>query len=114
MVQLTLTPAAKAAITEYHQRKGRGREDEGSGAASQLKFLSEAEIGSPVDHHDLVQISKYLVQHSKGQEDDVNTKAAKPWRLDTLLKGATVYQPPPLPKAEPVRNAEAIGISLRC
>lgn len=93
MVLLTVTPAAKAAIDAYLEvETGEADNDK---TAKQREQLSQAEVGSPIEHHQLVSISRHLVQHSGG--------SARQWRLDTLLKGATVYQAPPPPKPEPVR-----------
>lgn len=92
MVLLTVTLAGKAAIDAFIELdKGEANDEE---TLKQQERLSQAEIGSPIEHHELVAISRHLVQHIEG--------SARQWRLDTLLKGATVYQPPPPPKPEPV------------
>jgi TMEM199 family protein len=101
MVQLTITAAAKAAIEEYCRLK-RASEGEDEEQLAKLQTLSKAELGSPIDHHELVHISKYLVQQHKDGRSATEDRLAKQWRLDTLLKGATIYQPPPPPKPEPV------------
>lgn len=96
MVKLTVTDAAKAAIDEYC-RIGRDRFlDEGPDKGD----LESLEVGDPVDHHHLVSISKCLVNSAYAETDE---GSAHQWRLDTLLRGASVYQPPPPPKPEPVR-----------
>ena len=92
MVLLTITPAAKAALVEYCRRQKDVDEGYSDEAKERCEKLSTAEIGNPIEHHELVDISKYLLQETSG--------AAKEWRLDTLLKGANVYQPPPPPKPE--------------
>lgn len=96
MVQLTVTPAAKAAIEEYSRRQRAPPADSTPQDSERLEKVSHAAVGTPIDHQDLVDISRYLVENSN--EDEI----AREWRLDTLLKGATVYQPPPPPKPEPV------------
>lgn len=98
MVQLTVTAAGKAAVEEYCRLKsaaGEGEENE------RLETLSKTDLGSPVDPHELVDISKYLVEKHRG-----SSEVAKEWRLETLLKGAVVYQPPPPPKPEKVSHFE--------
>ena len=100
MVLLTLTPAAKAAVAEYSRIKRRENDSRDEGLEEKLERLSRIELGSPVEHHDLIDISAFLVQQCrKESEDDL----AKDWRLDSLLKGALVYRPPPPSKPEPVR-----------
>lgn len=89
MVLLTVTPAAKLAIDAFVKTEA---EDED--AVQQREKLAKAEIGGQIEHHELVNLSRLLVQHTDG--------AARQWRLDTLLKGSTIYQPPPPPKPEPV------------
>lgn len=99
MVLLTVTPAAKAAVDHYITAK---KADEGNHleeTTTRLKLLQETDVGSPIDHNDLIDISKYLLEHYDSSEEDTNTRQ---WRLETLLKGANVYQPPPPPKKEPV------------
>lgn len=94
MVLLTITPAAKAALSEYCERQKDVDEGYSDEAKERREKLSTAEIGSPIEHHELVEASRFLVQNSQG--------VAQKWRLDTLLKGANIYQPPPPPKPEPV------------
>lgn len=94
MVLLTVTPDAKAALDEYCQLK---TVSANNGLASELHSLSELEIGSSIEHHDLVSVSSYLVQHAHS-----TSGADRKWRLDTLLKGAAIHQPPPPAKKEPV------------
>ena len=96
MVLLTLTAAGKAAIDEYC-RCYRTDDDE---KENRLERLSGIELGSPIDHNDLIDISRFLVERSSRTQDERVTP--KEWRLDALLKGATVYRPPPAPKPEPV------------
>jgi TMEM199 family protein len=97
MVQLTLTAAGKAAIAQYLRlRKETGNRGDETLTSD---HLSDLETGSPIDHAGLIKISQYLVQHSRNAKDSLG----KEWRLDTLLKGANVYQKPPPPKPEPVR-----------
>jgi len=97
MVKLTVTAAAKAALEEYRARKRGGNDTLDGDDEARLQEVSTIDLGSPIEHHDLIEVSKYLVQSS--QDHDV---VAKQWRLDTLLKGAMVYQAPPPPKPEPV------------
>ena len=99
MVLLTLTPAAKAATEEYCKLRKCEREDDAE-VKERLEKLSKLELGNPIDHNDLIYISGLLVQRSR--DEDGENAVAKEWRLDTLLKGALVYQPPSPPKPEHV------------
>ncbi|KAK5124527.1 hypothetical protein LTR85_001744 [Meristemomyces frigidus] len=113
MVQLTITSAAGLAIAEYCRQKKARQDHDGQAKAFDLEELSKADIGSPIDHHDLLEISKYLVRNSKTSDEAVGPAAARAWRLDILLRGATVYQPPPPPKKEPTPEYKALMRRLR-
>ena len=98
MVLLTATEAAKAAIEEYCRLiKDAG----GIDGQERLQRLSNVDIGSPVEHADLIEVSRYLVDAYRRQARDDQVRQ---WRLDALLKGATIYRRPPAPKPEPVRT----------
>lgn len=105
MVQLTITSAAQSAIVEYCRVRAAKDETDGEATALELDKLLKADIGSPVDHHELVEISKYLIRQSKDGSESIDGEVAKAWRLDTLLKGATVYRSFPPPSKEPVSAA---------
>lgn len=92
MVLLTVTPAARVAIERYRALKSTEDEDD------IRKRTSALEIGSPIEHEDLIQISSYLRRYDRNANLSTHE-----WRLDTILKGASVYQPPPPAKPEPVR-----------
>ena len=89
MVQLVITSVVKIAIDEYCKRKEHSQA---------VDDLAKTEIGGPIEHHSLLQISKYLVQLH--ENNDIN--ASEHWRADALLKGTSVYKAPQLPKKEPV------------
>jgi hypothetical protein len=96
MVLLTLTPTAKAALQEYH--KALPNLDEAAlKNRDHWEKLSTAEVGTPVDHHDLLMVAKYFAAQS-----DETSLQSQTRRLDVLLRGAAVYQPPPPQKSEPV------------
>jgi hypothetical protein len=90
MVLLTTTEAAKAAIDDYLTSHADDQEDDS--LRQRLERLEKVSLDGPVEHVDLIAISK-------SAREDGN---ARQFRLDTLLKGAIVYQPPPPPKPEPV------------
>lgn len=98
MVQLTVTPAAKAAIGEYCGLREAGRSLNDAEDVTKLEVLRTANLGSPIDHHELISVSRCLVQRHR----DEFGKAPREVHLDALLKGATVYRPPRPPKPEPV------------
>lgn len=95
MVLLKTTTTLKAAVDEYIRLHAGSEKSEP--LQQQLERLEKAELDGPIEHSDVIDISKRLVK----EHHDSDT-SAKNWRLDTLLKGTTVYQPPPPPKPEPV------------
>lgn len=98
MVRLTVTSASYAAIQEYCRVITESTDDEANSLEEEK--LSQLQIGSPIEHEDLIEISKCLVDRCRQQEN--RDEVATQWRLEILLKGANVYQPPPPPKPEPV------------
>ncbi|KUI61548.1 hypothetical protein VP1G_08733 [Cytospora mali] len=54
--------------------------------------LDEPEVGKPISHGQIVHLWKQLKAHHGGS-----------FSLETLLRGARIYVPPPPPKPEPVR-----------
>jgi hypothetical protein len=89
MVLLTLTPAAKSAVELYNQLSDQQHHD-----SSSEPSLSEPTVGAPVSHAQLIQVARSLRESQLPNEND--------FRLDTLLKGANIYVPPPKPKPQPV------------
>lgn len=94
MVFLTITTGTAEAIQVYLELN--------TAAKSDVLPLESIDLGSPIDHWKLMEISKSLVEQAKAKED---VEGSKRWRLDALLKGAKVSQPPPPPKPEQVRIA---------
>jgi hypothetical protein len=103
MVLLITTPAAKAAVDEYLRLYVGSEKSEGHQHI--LERLGKVELYGPLEHSDLIDVSKRLVEENQG-----NDAPTKQWRLDTLLKGTTVYQPPPPPKPEPVSRPGSSNI----
>ncbi|EGP86573.1 unnamed protein product [Zymoseptoria tritici ST99CH_1A5] len=101
MVLLTTTATAKRAIEEYCRVNVELREES-------RKNLTNIETGSHIEHQQLVDISRYLVKHCADPSG-----IATEWRLETLLKSASVYQPPPPPKPEPTAQYKALMQRLR-
>jgi hypothetical protein len=95
MVLLTTTEAAKAAIDDYLASHADDQEDDS--LQQRLERLGKVSLDGPVEHVDLIAISK-------SAREDENATKSRQCRLDTLLKGATVYQLPPPPKPEPVSS----------
>lgn len=98
MVLLKTTPTLKAAVDEYLRLHTDLENSEL--LQHQLQRLEKTDLDGPVEHSDVIDISKRLVQGC--QNSDASTKN---WRLDALLKGTTVYQPPPPPKPEPASRS---------
>jgi len=89
MVLLTLTPAAKTAVELYNQVSQQNQHD-----PLNEPTLSEPSVGAPVSHAQLIRVARFLRESQLPNKND--------FRLDTLLKGAKVYVPPPKPKPQPV------------
>ncbi|EMC96046.1 hypothetical protein BAUCODRAFT_514440 [Baudoinia panamericana UAMH 10762] len=111
MVKLTVTAVAKAAIVQYCSGKRSDRAEFDDDEATRLNKLSDTEIGSPIEHYELILISKYLL--NKYRNSDAEGGDTRRWRLDALLKGALVYEPPPPPKPEPSPEYKALMQRLR-
>ncbi|KAK1072533.1 hypothetical protein LTR74_002569 [Friedmanniomyces endolithicus] len=94
MVKLIVTAAGKDAINEYCAKKRSEEPVVDDAAEARLQRLSGLDLGKPIEHHDLVDISQFLTQRANGS-------GARRHRLDVLLRGSLVYQPPPPPKPEP-------------
>lgn len=97
MVLLTINPAIEAAVEEYKKYHGIVSGDSG------LPNLTDVEVGQPISHQDLIDVSRHLTGRKNDSNGDDEEAQELPWRLDTLLKGSNVYYPPPKARAEPVR-----------
>ena len=96
MVLLTITPAARQAVELYNALE--------SSAAGQLDAepsLVAPNLGDPVSHLQLVHIARAL---KKRRGDGGSLQSAGTCRIDleSLLRGANIYSPPPAPKQPPV------------
>ncbi|KAK4556200.1 hypothetical protein LTR86_006897 [Recurvomyces mirabilis] len=103
MVRITVTNAAKAAIIKYCELDQAGNASDDDQA--RLDALAALDVGSPIDHAELMRIAKSLrasrVQ-STGKSDDTSTV----WRLDSLLRGSSITQQSTPPVARPQQTAE--------
>lgn len=95
MVLLIITPTVKAAVDEYLRLRVTREQTEA--LQHDLERLSKAELDGPIEHSDLTTISKWLTTENNG-----SNVSCKESRLDALLRGTSVYKPPPPPKPEPV------------
>jgi hypothetical protein len=106
MVLLTMTLAIVRAIAA-----GREIADE---AFTKLQTpsepsLADPEVGNPISHSQLIDISKLLKQHPPADKKDIKLD----YHLNTLLKGSKIYIPPPPPKKEPTPEYKALMARLR-
>lgn len=93
MVLLTMTPAMIDAIYEYQALTA----SEPSAVSIKLadeQDLENPTVGKPISHGQVVDLSTTLLQHHKSHD--------RTFHLDHLLRGSTLYVPPPKPKPEPV------------
>lgn len=104
MVLLTITPAASTAIERYSELVSR---DDASTQLPDEPSLVDAAVGDAISHAQLIEIARYLKEHHErisNQSSEAHADLPEsPFRLDTLLKGAKFYVPPPKPKPETVR-----------
>lgn len=99
MVLLTMTPAIVAAVrrceTLADPEQMRKLQPDGE------PHLSDPAPGKPVSHAQLIDISDFLKLSDSSDE----TAAA----LNDLLRGSSIYTPPPKPKPEPVSTPRLAG-----
>ncbi|KAK0938983.1 hypothetical protein LTR29_009473 [Friedmanniomyces endolithicus] len=106
MVKLIVTSVANDAINEYCAKKRLRESVVDDAEEARLQRLSRLDSGKPVEHHDLIEVSGVLTERGKGPD-------ASRYRLDVLLKGALIYQPPPPPKPEPTPQYKVLMQRLR-
>lgn len=97
MVYLTMTTAIVAALEslDYSQL-----EFDHEIVVDELEhFLRNPVAGNPIDHTQIIAISKLLKSRSDNQ-----SSSSPSHHLDFLLRGSRIYIPPPKPKAELVSN----------
>lgn len=99
MVLLTMTPSIVEAITRLGEIKINTNVTQTSEGSSNPTSdvepsLKDPSVGNPISHGQIMDI------WNRFKNEDEN-----PIRLEQLLRGATVYIPPPPPKPEPVRSA---------
>lgn len=87
MVLLTMTPL----IVEALQKRASGPCADARAAQGEPHLDSPA-AGNPISHGQIVDVWK-----------DLKQLGAQQYSLENLLKGSSVYIPPPTPKPEPVR-----------
>jgi hypothetical protein len=92
MVLLSMTPAIADVVNDYLSTSGHPDSTEDS-------TLASPQPGNPISHEQLIRISRCLRTHYGKSSVD---RKSKPCSLNDLLKGCTVYRPPPVPKPEPV------------
>ena len=96
MVQLVVTDVALSAIQRYCTSF---RDDADAEATSRRDRLSNITVGEPIEHTDLLSVSRRLLRICDAE--DIPARAC---RIDALLRGTRVYRAPPQPKPEPVRR----------
>ncbi|KAK7512978.1 endoplasmic reticulum-based factor for assembly of V-ATPase-domain-containing protein [Phyllosticta citriasiana] len=116
MVLLIMTPAIVAAVhkcldlADSEQTRKLQPPSEPS--------LSEPELGKPISHGQLIDISDFLKARSNTPDDgndqpvDENQNQSQ-FHLNDLLRGSRVYIPPPKPKPEPSNEYKQLMARLR-
>ena len=70
---------------------------------TELNLPVSARVGESISHEELLRLSKHL-QHDATYRESLSTVQSPSTVLNTLLRGTTVYIPPPPKKPEPVRQ----------
>jgi hypothetical protein len=96
MVLLTMTATVVAIVEVY-------LENNQIESKPEEPNLDAPKIGHPISHGQLVDISKYLRSKPEKVEGKKVDDRRVPTHLSELLKGCSIYSPPPKPKPEPVR-----------
>jgi hypothetical protein len=109
MVLLCMTAAIVAAL-EQHQKGQTARQDASEKAPSGEPSLENPQVGSPISHFQLVEISKALRREAQGGQR--HDRISDDFRLSTLLRGAAFYNPPPPAKPEPSTEYKALMARL--
>ncbi|KAK8152234.1 endoplasmic reticulum-based factor for assembly of V-ATPase-domain-containing protein [Phyllosticta citrichinensis] len=116
MVLLTMTPATVAAVHKCFDV---------ADAEQMTKLqppsepsLSDPELGKPISHGQLIDISEFLKArlNTPGDNNDWRideTQNRYQFHLNDLLRGSRVYIPPPKPKPEPSNEYKQLMARLR-
>ncbi|KAK5108499.1 hypothetical protein LTR62_008239 [Meristemomyces frigidus] len=112
MVQVTVTEAARIAIQEYCIRQRAWSEIKPEAAKSRLDGLSDIAVGGPINHAELVEISKALV-NSTARDPAATGDDSRQWRLDKLLRGASIHRRPAPPSTRLAQTAEYKALMQR-
>ncbi|KAF2477996.1 uncharacterized protein BDR25DRAFT_206999 [Lindgomyces ingoldianus] len=75
--------------------------------------LAEPEVGNPISHGQLIDISKLLKKHADKLKTPDNDTDPIEYHLNSLLKGSRIYIPPPPPRIEPTSAYKALMARLR-
>jgi len=97
MVLLTMTPAVVAAVNVYLENNIHEQQ-------SDEPELDAPKAGNPISHGQLVDISKYFKSNPEKAKGKSIDGESIPIHLSDLLRGCSMYNPPPKPKPEPVRR----------
>ncbi|KAF2402435.1 hypothetical protein EJ06DRAFT_473906 [Trichodelitschia bisporula] len=106
MVLLSMTKVVAAAVEIYLES---GQQDE----QPEEPALVEPAPGKPISHSQLVDVSRFLKAHPEKVAAKTEGDQHVPVHLSELLRGCSIYQPPPPPKPEPSSEYKALMARLR-
>lgn len=109
MVLLTMTPAVVAAVKRCQEVAEEELEQLQLGSEPSL---ATPEVGNPISHGQLIDISKLLKARNKLQEDEAEDQKTS-YRLNDLLRGSKIHVPPPTPKPGQSSEYKALMARLR-
>ncbi|KXJ90276.1 endoplasmic reticulum-based factor for assembly of V-ATPase-domain-containing protein [Microdochium bolleyi] len=101
MVLLTMTASVVEALQITNIATLTATKDT-SDEASREPTLSSPAVGNPISHGQIISLHNHLRPTDKDR-----------FTLESLLRGASVYVPPPPPKAEPTEEYKALMARLR-
>ncbi|KAF2455424.1 endoplasmic reticulum-based factor for assembly of V-ATPase-domain-containing protein [Lineolata rhizophorae] len=107
MVLLSMTASILAAIQKCAELDG---ECIGRFQRDGEPQLAEPEVGRPISHAQLVDISKFLKKHNEDRPESTRDTSIY---LNDLLRGSSVYVPPPKSKQEPTSEYKTLMEKLR-
>ena len=101
-----MTPAVVAAVKVYVA---------GGGSASNPNepTLDDATVGKAISHNQIIDIAEFLKKNSDTVQQETQNGNPIPLSLADLLRGSSVYIPPPKPKPQPSTEYQALMARLR-
>lgn len=105
MVLFSMTPSIVAAVKIYN--------DDGHTSNPDEALLEDPAVGKPISHSQIIDIAACLKRNQDAVRQKSQDGEAIPFHLADLLRGSSVYVPPPKPKPAPSSEYEELMARLR-